>query len=237
MRVAVISCWKYRDAWDAFFPLFKKFWPDCHSPVTLITDLGIDKIERAWTPPWTFVSISKQGQDWCSALVRFLESDLLTADGQPKDAPVLLLQEDFLLNAPVNQSLIEHALNQMKSRNAGMIRLYPCPGADEDYGDPHYGIVKKGSKYRISCQASIWRPDYLHAIASRCGSTPRDFELNGTKIAESLPDEVLAFKRDSGPWPIQYYCSAISAGKWNPQALEFCRQQGISVDLSLREIA
>jgi hypothetical protein len=149
---------------------------------------------------------------------------------------ILLLQEDFLLNAPVHQDLIGHALEQMQSRNAGMVRLYPCPGSDEDYGDPHVGIVRKGSAYRISCQASIWRPDYLHAIASQCGDTPRDFEINGTRIAESLPDEVLAWKRESEPWPIQYYCSAISRGKWEPAALEFCRQQGVEVDLSLRGV-
>lgn len=220
MRVVVASCWAYRDTHRPFLELFKKFWPEQVENLHMISD------EIIGDP---VIPVVERKGSWCQILASYLESD--------DDRPVCLLQDDFFLNAPVNQSLIEHALEQMKARNAGMIRLYPCPGADEDYGDPHYGIVKKGSAYRISCQASLWRNDYLHTIASRCGLTPRDFELVGTRIAEDLPDEVLAFKRDSGPWPLNYYCSAISAGRWNPDALEFCRKNGIAVDTSLRPIA
>lgn len=226
MKIAVISCWKYRDAWVPFFALFKKFWQDCPYEVVLLTDQYSGEL----APDEMYVWLTRD-HSWCKGLAEFSQSKWLNGED------CMLFQEDFLINAPVNQSLIEHALGQMKSRKAGMVRLYPCPGADEDYGDPHYGIVKKGSAYRISCQASIFRPDYLHAIASRCGLTPRDFELVGTEIAKSLPDEVLAFKRDSGPWPLSYYCSAISAGRWNPDALEFCRKNGITVDTSLRPIA
>lgn len=221
MRVAVISCMKYRDAIDPCMKLLRKFWPN-HPKTTIITDLAYmveGELPYSWSPNGGLLN-------WCDTITSYLR---ITDDG-----PVLLMQEDFWLNAPVRQDLIDHALEQMKSRNAGMIRLYPCPGADEDYGDPHYGIVKKGSRYRISCQASIWRPDYLHAIASQCGSTPRDFELNGTKIAESLPDEVLAFKRESGPPAVQYLCSAISRSQWNPDAKTLCDLHGIEVDWSMR---
>lgn len=225
MRVAVISCWKYRDAWTPFFELVDKFWP-ANRWIDLITDEA-EELFVGYPMNTHFDVLFKAGKNvsWSQALAEYAKR---------QSGPVLLMQEDFWLNAPVNQSLVDHALDQMKSRNAGMIRLYPCPGADEDYGDEHYGIVKKGSKYRINCQSSIWRPDYLHAIASRCGSTPRDFELNGTKIAESLPDEVLAFKRESGPPAVQYLCSAISRSQWNPDAKTLCDLHGIEVDWSLR---
>ena len=82
----------------------------------------------------------------------------------------------------------------------------------------------------------IWKPEYLHAIASRF-NTPAEFELQGSPWASShLPAEVWALKREVQPWPICYYCSAISRGEWEPAALEFCKQQGIDVDLSLRPI-
>lgn len=222
MRVAVVSCYAYRDAWKPFAGLFNKFWPDCPYDVETITD-----ILKGWIPPTRKAWSAGQDSSWCDVVSKYaaLNNDNL-----------LLMQEDLFLTAPVRQDLIEHALEQMKSRNAGMVRLYPCPGADEDYGDPHFGIVKKGSRYRISCQTGVWRPDYLHAIASRF-KTPAEFEIHGTEFAETLPDEVLAFKRDSGPWPMEYLCSGISRGKWNPDAKKLFEQHGISADYSLREMA
>jgi len=207
--VTVASCVAYRDTWEPWVALFYEFWPDPKPAFTLLTDRG------------------QIGAEWCEIVAEF---------ACETSEPILLMQDDFFLTAPVRQDLIDHALRELELRGSGMVRLYPCPGADEDYGDPHYGIVRKGSRYRISCQASIWRPDYLHAIASQC-STPSDFETHGTEISESLPDEVLAFKGDSGPWPIEYFCSAINRAKWNPEALAFCEKLGISVDTSLREIA
>lgn len=229
MRVAVVSCWEYRDAWDGFFSLFKKFWSDCTHEVHLITDLHTSfQDKRAWTPEWCFVDLVKASSSWCASLVDFTE--------RYPDEPILLMQEDFFLTASVKHDLIDSGLDQLESRNAGMVRLYPCPGSNLDYGDPYYGLVRKGSEYRISCQASIWRPDYLHAIASRFDD-PADFETEGTKFAETLPDEVLAFRRDVKSWPMEYLCSGITRGKWNPDSLKLFREHGIDVDTSMREVA
>lgn len=225
MRIAIVSCYAYRDAWKPFFELLYKFWPECRqNKISLLTDVDVD--DGRGVPADIAKATFKTDAPWSRMLSSFAMRD---------DSDVLVMQEDFFLTAPVRQDLIEHALEQMKARNAGMVRLYPCPGADEEYGDPHFGIVKKGSRYRISCQVSIWRPDYLHAIASRF-KTPAEFEIHGTEFAETLPDEVLAFKRDSGPWPLEYLCSGISRGKWNPDAKKLFEQHGIMADYSLREM-
>jgi hypothetical protein len=146
------------------------------------------------------------------------------------------MQEDFFLNAPVREELIDEALWKLDATGAGMIRLYPCPGADTDYdGDPRWGIVWPGSDYRISCQASIWEPAYLGRITGLC-KKPNDFEINGTKISAQLSQLVLAFKREVKPWPMEYLCSAISRGLWNPDAIELCNRLNIPIDLSMRAI-
>lgn len=205
MRIAVISCEAYRDAIKPFFALMDRFWSDRPYPLTLYTDAP--------------------GESWCSVVARC---------AQKSDDAVMILQEDFFLSAPVNQPLIDHALEQMKARNAGMVRLYPCPGADEDYGDPYFGIVKRGSRYRISCQASIWRSDFLYAIASQF-NTPQEFELMGSGLSDALPSEVLAFKRDVKPWPLEYLCTAIVNGKWSQGAKQLCDSLDIEVNWSMRE--
>lgn len=206
MRVAVISCWKYADAQEPFFALFEKFWPNCPYTTELVSD------------------IESQPLPWC----RVVETLVV----QEKES-ILLLQEDFFFNAPVNQNLIERGLEQMKARNAGCVRLYPCPGGIDDYGDPHFAIVPRGTRYRISCQAAIWNPSYLYKIASRF-NTPQEFELQGTVLSNDLPEEVLAFKRDVQPWPLSYECTAIVRGKWTQGAKKLCDEHQIVVDWSRR---
>lgn len=147
-----------------------------------------------------------------------------------------MMQEDFFINAPVNELLIQKGLDQLQERNAAMVRLYPCPGGDIPYGDKWYAEIPKGVAYRVSAQASIWDPISLYRIASHC-DTPADFEIKGSELSNYIGEPFLAFRRDVQPWPLSYYCSAISRGKWEPAALEFCRANGIEVDLSMREVA
>lgn len=219
MQIIVMSCWKYRDTWKPFFSLFYKFWPDCKYPVVLITDQA-KGFSRANVQVAEYPGLS-----WC----RMLFENVLRSDG-----PILMFQDDFFLSGPVHSHLIEYAIDQLHTRGAGSVRLYPCPGAEADYGDPYFGIVPHHTRYRTSCQATIWRPAYLAQIAAR-GETPMDFELLGSVFASTnLPDEVLAFKREVQPWPLEYLCSAIDRGKWNPDAKTLCEKHGILADWSLR---
>lgn len=222
MRIVVASCWKYRDTWTPFFTLWQKFWPGCPFEVTLLTD----EMRKANT---TGVAVFATNKSWCGILCDWLDAcdDLL----------VLLLQDDFFLNAPINPKLIAKALDELVERHAAMIRLYPCPGADEDIGDLHFGRISKNARYRTSLQATIWRKDALHAIASQF-NTPQEFELEGSKLSNCMDQEFLALKRDCPqPWPISYECTAIVRGKWQQSALDLCAQHGIEVDTSMREVA
>lgn len=211
MRIAVITCESYRDAWAPFKELFAKFWPDC--------------------PYWIdFYSNQVESETWCQVVERCAQA--------AGDEPTMIFQEDFFLTVPVQHTLILRGLQLLKSENAGCVRLYPSPGADTEIGDPYYGIVSKGTPYRISCHASIWDPHYLSAIASQCRDHGEagDFEHGGTQIAETIDRHVLAFKYNVRPWPLDYLASAIARGHWNPDALKLCREHGIVLD-SKRPVA
>lgn len=228
MRIVVPSCWAYRDCWIPFFRLLDHFWPN-HPPVFLLTDYYYDNSIHPKVPATICVTPGDGPESWGPRLASFARTY------GPDE--ILMLQEDFLLSAPVNQERIDHALEQFHSRSAGSVRLYPCPGSDEDYGDPFIGIVRRNARYRISCQATIFRPRFLEILA-RTFHTPRAFELQGTEYASLyLTDEVLATKRESRPWPLEYLCTAVIGSRWNPDAKRLCDSMGIENDWSLRAFA
>lgn len=225
MKLAVISCWKYRDAWHPFFALLEHFWPD-HPQAWVLTD---EFHPDAETPANVriFAGPKRQHWSWCEELTNFAESS---------DEPFLLCQEDFFLNAPVQTHLVVHALDQLEAHAAGCVRLYPMPGGETEYGDPYFARVEPGTDYRVSCQAAIWRPAFALNIARRF-KTASQFEIRGSRISDTLPEPVLAFKRDVKPWPLSYLCSAISRGRWNPDARRLCESLGIEADWTMRVTA
>ena len=237
MQLAVASCWAYRDAWKPFFKLLAKFWPN-HPPPTIITDMHdgevidattIDGIEYLYeyVPTQVQLFIGESAQTWCSLVADYAKQ---------QTEPILLFQEDFFLTAPVNEAMISHACGLVQDGIA-CVRLYPCPGSDIPSVDPYYGFVSNEADYRISCQAAIWNPSYLNRIAAISMGSAASFEISGTIYARTQNDIIMACKRDLQPWPLQYICSGISRGMWNPDSKRLCDLYGIENDWSMRPFA
>lgn len=221
MRLVVASCHAYRDTWLPFKKLVDHFWPN-HPSITLLSDYTSYPLDEH---PFDWAFYSKGS--WCQILRNFIIES-------PKEI-ILLFQDDFFLSAPVNKFLIERGIDELRKRGAGCVRLYPCPGGISEYGDEHFAEIPRGTEYRISCQAALWDSSYLKEIA-RVGDTPTDFELKGTPYSNDLLNPVLAFKRDVKPWPLEYLCSAVSRGEWNPDAKKLCESVGINdVDWTMRK--
>ncbi len=214
----MMSCLKYADMHQPFIKLMDRFWPN-HPPVAMITDIADVSTCEGYGDIFTY------GPDsWCEGLSKFT----IHLD----DEATLIFLDDFWINAPVNVDLIDRGLEQMEKTVAGCVRLYPCPGPDEEYGDPHFGIVSHGARYRVSTQAALWRPSYLRQIAEQY-KTPWEFELDGSAFSDSLPEPVLAFRRDLQPWPVSYY-GAVRHGQWAPAVKPFMESVGIDVDWNRR---
>lgn len=221
MKIAVITCQKYFDLIPPFFGLFRRFWPDCPYPIALLSDKPI----AAADVPEGVDEVSIHDGTWAKVLGHYAAT---------QSQPLLMLQEDFWLNQTVNADLVAHGLEQLHRREAGSVRLYPCPGADTEYGDPYFGLVERGTRYRISCQATIWRSDFLQSICSQT-SWPWDFELRGTPYTATYSErEVLAFRREVQPWPLEYICTVCCRNEWDPNAKLLAERYGIEVDWSRR---
>lgn len=223
MNLAVITCAAYSDAWPAFFGLLSKFWPD-HPKIHLLTDY-IDKSDWRKLHDHDLIHAG-EGKSWCDVLRYYVANT---------DENFVLMQEDFTLSAPVRTEALKNAEEILNEYRAGCFRVYPCPGAPET--SSYY--VPSCAAYRISCQAAIWKPSYLRRLLRNMPSakSAADFELQGSEVSRYIDGDVMSCHRLENPWPIEYICSAITRGKWNPDAKKLCDQHGIEVDWTRREFA
>lgn len=229
MRIAIITCYAYRDAWSACLALLDKFWP-AHPPVAILTD-DMESFRFACkVEPKVFVGPKRT---WCERVAVY------AGNASASEGPVFLIQEDMFLKKPVDTAMINYALKLLESSGAGLVRVYPSPAGTAEMGDPYFAEVPYGAPYRISCHAALWRPQYLAEIAMGANWTTgeaRDFENLGTPYADTRPELVVAIK-EGVDIPFLYHCTGISRGLWDPNAIKLCEEHNIPLDLSLRGVA
>lgn len=222
MKCAVVmtTCHGYRDAWEPFFKLFEKYWPDCPYDKIVAADYPNEQLNWRWltAPPMT---------SWCKTTLNVIQ--------QIKSKYILLFQEDFFLNAPVDSAGVQLALDFLEQTGGDIFRLYPCPGPDIDIGCEKIGRINSDADYAVSCQATIWKRDYLISLLEQF-ETPLQFEMEGTKYIKREGANLFGWKREATPWPLQYICTAIVKGCWTGGAIELCQHEGIPLDLSLRPV-
>jgi hypothetical protein len=216
--VLVSSCDAYQEVWEPFFTLFFRYWPDCPFPVYLIANHISYPDER--------VSTILVGQDrgWGSQMRLALE--------RLSETHIIYFQEDFLLERRVDTARIIRLLNYMEKRQAGCLRLYPCPGPDlPSIDNEEVGEISRFASYRVALQAAIWHKPVLQALLVD-GESAWKMEGQGSERSRALEVPFLSVKRhpvtDLVADPaIPYYCTAIVRGRWVQGAVELCNREGI----------
>jgi hypothetical protein len=217
----VVSCDAYRDLWEPFFTLLFRYWTDCPFRIYLGSN-------HAAYPDRRVAALTVgEDRDWSSNLLRMLE---LIPDGG-----VLLLQEDFLIDRPVQTEKVKHLIGYADEKQAACLRLMPIPGPDQACADnPEVGSIAIGAAYRVSLQAAWWRKENLAAIA-RAGESPWQFEHLGSRRSDVLSAPFLSL-RDGIEYPLDYFTTAVFRGFWEPGAVALCRRENIPVDLKRRPV-
>ncbi|MGB7537543.1 MAG: hypothetical protein WBM17_03310 [Anaerolineales bacterium] len=217
----VVSCDRYRDLWVPFFTLLFRYWPDCPYPVFLGSNNETFP-DRRVIPLAVGTDI-----DWSTNLRRML-------DGIPVDG-ILLLQEDFLIDRPVETERIRGLIGYAAAKDAACLRLMPIPGPDQPCADhPEIGEIRKGAAYRVSLQAAWWRKESLAAVLA-AGESPWQFERLGSRRSDDLAAPFLSL-REGVDFPLDYYTTAVFRGYWEPEAVALCRREHIPVDLRARAV-
>ena len=225
--IFVSSCDVYSDAWEPFFKLFFRYWPDCPLPIYLISNGKVYPDSRVTT-----IKIDPD-QGWASNMLT-----ALTAHPSPF---MLYLQEDYFLKRRVGTERILDLLDILKKEHAAYLQLYPAPGPDTAFKKyREVGMISPGRPYRVSLQAGLWDTAVFKRLLVK-GERGVDMEHKGSVRSEGFEEPFLSVRRglffpyDTSA-ALDYFSTGIIKRKWHAGIPSFFKQQGITADLSQREI-
>lgn len=216
-----MSCDRYADLWDPMSAFLKKFWPDCPYEILLSTESAAPASGSA------FRRVVHSGSPaWSGRVLDTLETI--------STRYTMLLLDDLWPSRSIDTAAVERILDTMERDQIGDVHLRE-EGADQrDYeGDSAYRVYESGAPYRISASASIWDTAFLKSVLQPDESA-WEFERIGSyrEAGDRMP--VLVCKAT----PLSVVCGsgAVEQGKWEPRALDFAREQGVSVDSGKRPV-
>ncbi|MFA6006376.1 MAG: hypothetical protein WC764_01465 [Candidatus Paceibacterota bacterium] len=222
--IIIASSDGYSDAWEAFFTLFFKYWPDCPYPLYLISSKKVYPDSRVHT-----ITSEQYGDvpaEWgkrIGAAVRSVPGDLF-----------IYMQEDYFLMAPVDTTRIELLVKNFRLLNAVYIKLHPSPAPKKIIDqEMRLGELIRGSDYSISLQTCIWdKKTFLDLLTADI--TPWKFEFEGSKKTAQYSKKLLSVMQHDSPLP--YFATAIKRGRWYYDAVKLCEREGIRLDLTIRPV-
>lgn len=232
--ILINTCDKFEDCWDPFFKLFKLYWPDCKGSVFLNTEFkdysypGVNVI-----PVKGCVGKSYKGKfaTWSQCLkwaLDKIDSDI-----------VLYMQEDYFLKAPVKNDIVEQYVNFMYEHlDIKSIHLTDqAVKAFEKSEWEHLNVVEYNQRYRVSCQAALWRREELYALI-REYEDAWQFEEFGSQRSAVMKSRYLCVSRNFVKLNqfeiIPYIFTGIVQGRWYEETVPLFEKHGIKMDYTKR---
>ena len=204
--VLVCSCDKYVGVLGPFAQLWRRFWPDCPFETVLVTEtVPADGFDRT--------VFAGRGRPWCENLCIALK--------EVATPYVLMLMDDYYLEAPVDTDLILRRLAEAKKFGAASLRLNPVPPGRTAWPGSDLLEMPKDVAYCVTCQASIWSRDFLLGLAERNRSA-WEFERHGSFMVGGEKRPLLVTPTKEFP-----FVDAVHKGYWETFGLAVCRENGI----------
>jgi hypothetical protein len=235
IAVFMSSCDKYADLWEAFYSLFFKYWPDCNLPVYHVSDA-----KPFHHPRVASLCPNQPGKRYTwSGLTKW-------ALQQIPEEYILFILDDYFLARTVNTRLLSQYFETVKREGACYLRLTPNPPPAEPFGGhATIGVLPKGMPWRTSTQVAIWKKEELIAILDEREnpweyerrSVQRADDRNGLYLSLMLDPKspVLLRNYDKAYYPIIHH-NATNMGKWDREALRFCKHENVALDVHTREV-
>lgn len=223
--VLVNSCDAYEETWLPFFTLFEKYWAECKYPVFLNTET------KYFSSASIEVQVShSQKKGWSGRLLDALK--------RIKTPYVIMLLDDFFLDKPVHQDIIDSCVNWMnQDKNIATFSFVPTLWEDGESGK-YAGFQKRPYRcdYKVNCQAAIWRREALIKLI-RKQETPWDFEIYGSSRARRYVNWEFYTAERNSTWAFSYNWiagGAVHRGRWTEGTKELLEKNGIVLDFSVR---
>jgi len=169
LTIVVNTCDAYNDVLGIFFHALRDCWPDCPYPVVINTESNTHDY-----PARVHNHRSPSGvDDWGDRL----RSTLSSIDTEF----VLMLYDDFILDAPVSNQRVQAALQLLQSQAQAMVTY--LINTELPLQVPHtsgmFIPLKDKVDYRLNSAPAIWRKQALMNYTA-AGDTPWAWEVFGS---------------------------------------------------------
>jgi hypothetical protein len=226
LTVVVNTCDAYHDVLGIFFHAWQDCWPDCPYPVVINTE------SMAYSHPARVHHHSSPNDtdDWGARL----RATLSTIGSEY----VMMIYDDFILDAPVSQERVQQALDLLRAQPSAVV-VYLIDSAlplSRTETDDVFVPLKDRVDYRLNSAPAIWRKQALMDYTED-GDTPWAWEVFGTyrtwsdgRVFYSLnpnqPD-IYSYNHNKG--------GAIYRGKWVREVVEqVAKKYPLNIDWSVR---
>lgn len=230
--ILVNTCDKFNDCWSPYFKLQEKYWKNCSGSIYLNTEFLEYKHEGLKI---NSLAVSKGDEmtrlSWSKCLINALY--------KIEDEIILYMQEDYFIYDLVKNQTIEHYVELMLAdKSIDCIHLTD-QGVIPDGRSSYEGLlkVKQVQRYRISCQAALWRKDTLRSYL-RKWENAWQFEQYGSKRSSILKHQFYVIDPSSKLVDnlniIPYIFTGIIQGKWHNNISEIFSKNNIDINYKLR---
>lgn len=232
--ILVNTCDKFEDCWDPFFKLFNKYWPDCNGTIYLNTEF------KNYTYPGLSIIpvIGCVGKQYKGKYATWSQCFKWALEKIGTDI-VLYLQEDYFFKAPVKNKLVEIYIRLMEE-HPEIKCIHLTDQGVEAYEKSEYENLDRVTikqKYRVSCQAALWRKEELLSIIREYESA-WEYEEFGSQRSAIMKSMYLCVSRDLVKLNqfeiIPYIFTGIVRGRWIDEAVTLFHDNGIEMDFSRR---
>lgn len=233
--VLINTCDKFEDCWNPFFKLWSTYWKDCNATIYLNTEYkdynypGLD-IHSVKGCVQNNIPRDKRAT-WSQCLKWALET---------MDTDIILyLQEDYFLKDNVKNDIVENYVDLMLANNdISCIHLTDQAvilGEKASY-EGLYTVVKK-QRYRVSCQAALWRKEELLKLL-RDYEDAWEFEEFGSMRSAIINSNYYAVSKEVVKINefeiIPYVFTGIVQGRWYEEVVPLFNKHEINVDYQKR---
>lgn len=228
--VLVCSCDSYEDAWEPFFKLFDKYWPDC--PLEILLNTESKKYSYKNLNIHCLQKFDNTNVPYGKRMIFHLK--------QIKTPFTLVLMDDFFIRSSVNVNKLEQVIKWMK--NDPRAAVFSFQAIEDELNKPSdkykgYNIRPICGEYKFNFQAAIWRTDYLlHSWKSH--ETPWEWETVANFRSFNTKYDFYVLQSDEDT-PIDYGFRnsgmGIFRGKWVKDSVEqLFKENDINIDYSVR---
>lgn len=226
LTIVVNTCDAYQDVLGIFFLALRDCWPDCPYPVVINTESNTHDY-----PARVHNHRSPSGMDdWGDRL----RSTLCSIDTEF----VLMLYDDFILDALVSNQRVQAALQLLQSQPQAVVTylINTSRPLESMTSDEVLIPIKDKVDYRLNSAPAIWRKQTLMDYTS-AGDTPWAWEVFGTY--KTWGDGRLYYSLNPNQSDIYSYNykkgGAIYRGKWVREVVEqVAKKYPLKIDWSLR---